>query len=241
MSPFFSLRAQRHHLAVDARSDAAVPDVGVDRIGEVERGGALGKRLDLAFRREDVDLLRVEVDLQVVDELLRVVDFLLPFQQLPHPLEIPFVALIADPSFLVLPVGRDAFLGLRVHLLGAYLHLEWRAAFADDGGVERLVAVGPWHRDEVLDAPRHRRPCVVDDPERRVAILHRLGQDPQRDEVVHLVEIDLLLVELLPDAVQALDAAVDGVYATCTRMMDSSPSKSYPFVKGAYSLGKRIA
>ena len=131
--------AQRHHLAVHARANTAVADVGVNGVREVHRRRAARQRLHLAPRREDVDLLGIEVDLQVVDELLRVADLLLPFEQLPHPLEVPLVALIADAAFLVLPVRRDAFLGLLVHLLGADLHLERRAALADD---RRMRATG---------------------------------------------------------------------------------------------------
>ena len=84
-----------------------------------------------------------------------------------------------------------------------------KPALADDRGVQRLVAVGPRHRDEVLDPPGHRRPRLVDDAERGVAVLDRLGDDAQRHEVVDLVEVDLLALELLVDAEQALDAAVD--------------------------------
>ena len=68
----------------------------------------------------------------------------------------------------------------------ADLHLERHAVLADHRGVQRLVAVGPRHRDEVLDAPRHRRPRLMDDAERRVAVLHVVGDDPERDEVVDL-------------------------------------------------------
>ena len=75
--------------------------------------------------------------------------------------------------------------------------------------MQRLVAVGPRHGDEVLDAARYRRPRLVNDAERGVTVLHRGRDDAQRDEVVNLIEIDLLGVELEPDAVEALDAAVD--------------------------------
>ena len=73
----FEAGAERHHLAVDARADALVADVGVNRVGEVDRRRAARKRLDLAFRREGVDLLGIELDLQVLDELLRVAHLLL--------------------------------------------------------------------------------------------------------------------------------------------------------------------
>ena len=46
-------------------------------------------------------------------------------------------------------------------------------------------------------------------PERRVAVLHRLRDDAQRHEVVDLIELDLLASQLLMDAEQALDPAVD--------------------------------
>ena len=202
-------RAQRHHLAVDARADALVADVGVDGVGEVDRRRAARQRLDLALRREDVDLLRIQLDLQVLQELLRIAHLLLPFEQLAQPDEVLLVAIGADAPFLVLPVRRDALLGDPVHLRGADLHLERQAALADDRRVQRLVAVGPRHRDEVLDAPGHRRPRLMDDAQRGVAVLDRLRDDPQRDEVVDLIEVDLLALQLLVDAEQALDAAVD--------------------------------
>ena len=119
--------AQRHHLAVDARADALMADVGVNRVGEVDRRRVARQRLDLALRREDVDLLRVELDLQVLQELLRIADLLLPLEQLPQPQEVLLVAVRADAAFLVLPVRGDALLGDLVHLGGADLHFEREA------------------------------------------------------------------------------------------------------------------
>ena len=55
----------------------------------------------------------------------------------------------------------------------------------------------------------YRRPRVVDDAQRRVAVLYGLSHDPQRDQIVDLLEVDLLTLQLLPDAVQPLDAPVD--------------------------------
>ena len=55
----------------------------------------------------------------------------------------------------------------------------------------------------------------MDDAERRVAVLHRLRDDAQRDEVVDALEIDLLALQLQVDAVEALDAAVELMTGTC--------------------------
>ena len=60
-----------------------------------------------------------------------------------------------------------------------------------------------------LMRPGHRRPRLVDDAERGVAVPHRAGDDAQRDQVVDLVEVDLLPLQLLVDAEQTLDAPVD--------------------------------
>ena len=67
------LVVQRHDLAVDPRADAAVADVGVDLVGEVQRRGAGGERLDLALGREDEDLVLDQLAAQLVGELRRVV------------------------------------------------------------------------------------------------------------------------------------------------------------------------
>ena len=103
----------------------------------------------------------------------------------------------------------DAFLGDAVHVVGADLHLEGQAAVADDRGVQRLIAVRPRHGDEVLDPPGHRRPRLVDDAERRVAVAHRLRDETEGDEVVDLLEIDLLPLKLQVNAVETLDPAVE--------------------------------
>ena len=64
VSPDSQRRVERHQPAVDPRADAAVPDLGVDRVGEVDRRRAGRQRDDLALRREDEDLVLLEVDLQ---------------------------------------------------------------------------------------------------------------------------------------------------------------------------------
>mgnify|MGYP007107568087 CR=1 FL=1 len=46
----------------------------------------------------------------------------------------------------------------------ADLHLKGDAFGADDGGVQRLVAVGLWRGDVVLKAARHQIEQVVDVP-----------------------------------------------------------------------------
>ena len=203
-------RAQRHHAPVHPRPDARVPHVGVHGVGEVDRRGAARQRLDLALRREGVHLLRIQVELQAVDELARVAGVLLGLEQLAQPVEVLLVGMGAHAALLVLPVGGDALLGHLVHALGADLHLEREAAIADDRRVQRLVAVGARHGDEVLEAAGDGGPGLVDDPQRGVAVADGRRDDPERDQVVDLVEADLLPAQLLADAEQPLDSPLEG-------------------------------
>ena len=75
------LGAQRHRLAVDVGRDAVVADVGVDRVGEVDRRRAARQGEDLRLRREDVDRVGVEVDLDVLEELAGVARLVLDVDQ----------------------------------------------------------------------------------------------------------------------------------------------------------------
>src|SRR4029078_9973693 len=113
-------------------------------------------------------------DLQVLQELLRVANLLLHFEELAHPLEVTFVAVVPDTSLLVLPVRRDPLLGPAMHLLRPDLHLEWETVLADHRGVKGLVTALSRHLDEVFDPPRHRRPRLVNDAERGITVLDRL-------------------------------------------------------------------
>src|SRR5204863_6129729 len=82
------LVVERDDLAVDARADAAMADLRVDLVGEVERRGPGRERLDLALRREDEDLLVEQVDLEVLHELFGVGELLLPVEHRAQPLEL---------------------------------------------------------------------------------------------------------------------------------------------------------
>ena len=49
----------------------------------------------------------------------------------------------------------------------------------------------------------------MNDPERRVAILHAVGDQAEGDEVVDLIELNPLALQFLVDAVEPLQAAID--------------------------------
>ena len=194
VSPDAKPGVERHQPPVDAGTDAPVADVGVDRVREVDRGGARGQRDDLALGREDEDLVVLEVDLQRLHELAGVGGLLLPVDHALQPEEV-----LGRFALLVAPVRGDAELGAPVHLLRADLHLDRLARRPDDRRVQRLVEVELGHRDVVLEPALDRLPHRVDRTERGVAVLHRLDDDAHADEVLHVVELlaarDHLLVD----------------------------------------------
>src|SRR5207253_4746569 len=202
------LVAEGDHASIDLGAGATVANLGVNRVGEVDRCGLARQNEDLTFGRESVNLLRVEVDFQSGEEFVGIGDVALPLDNLAEPGE-ALLVLGGDGAVLIFPVGGDAFLAHFVHFFGADLNFESLAGFGYDGGVQRLVKVWPRHGDEVLDTAGHGAPQVVDDAKNGVAVLHGVGDHAHGVEVVDLVDIDALAQQFFVDAVEALDAALD--------------------------------
>ncbi len=181
---------QRHQAAVDPGPDGAVAHLGVNRVGEVHRGGALRKRDDLAARGEDVHLGGTEVEPERLKELGGVGSLPLPVDQLPEPGQVR-VAGAEHGLFLVLPVRGDSVLSSPVHAPGPDLQLDRLALRADHRRVQRLVHVELGHRDVVLEPPRDRIPPGVHGAEHRVAVPQRVDEDADADQVVNIVEADI--------------------------------------------------
>src|SRR5277367_6009902 len=104
-------------------------------------------------------------------------------------------------------MGRDALFGHLVHFFSANLDFEWRSIFGDHGSMQRLIKIRPRHGNEILDAPWHRAPDVVDDPQHGVTVLQRARDDAHGKEVVNLIDGYALPLQLLVDAEEAFDPA----------------------------------
>ena len=52
-------------------------------------------------------------------------------------------------------------------------------------------------------------PLVVNHAQRRVAVLHRIGDDAHGEQIVDLIERDLLALQFLEHRIGALHAAFD--------------------------------
>ena len=204
--------AQRYQFLVDPRGHRHVADVGVHRIGEVQRGGIPRQGEDLAFGREQVDLVREQVDLDVVEELQRRTGRALRVDQFDDPgMGTTLRTVGAVAAELVGPVRRHAALGDQVHFLGTDLHFDRRAVRAEQHRVQRLVAVGLGNGDEIAEASvqrlergMHRAKCVV-------GVGHTAHDQAEPEHVHDLVEGFVLVAHLVVDAPRGLDPADQAV------------------------------
>ncbi len=204
---------QRRDLAVDLAADRGVADVGVHRIGEVDRRGPARQRDQLALRREAEHLVVEQFELGVLEELLRIGAVRQQLDGSAQPgigLRFARQHLGRRPgAVLVQRMRGDAVFGDLVHLLGADLQLDALLPGPDHGRVDRAVVVLLGRRDVVLEAARHHRPGGVDDAERLIAVGHRLHDHAEADDVGELLEADRLALHLAPDRIGPLAPAAD--------------------------------
>ena len=115
----------------------------------------------------------------------------------------------AVPSSLYFQWAATPYSARRCMVVRADLDLDGLALGPDDRRVQRLVHVELRHRDVVLEPPGQGVPPRVQRTERRVAVAHRVDEDPHRDEVVDVLEVATAHDHLLVDGVVVLGAAGD--------------------------------
>ena len=185
---------------------------GMDGVRKID-GRRAARQIDhFSLRCQNIDRIDEETALERGQPFARIGHRILPFEDLPEPAD-PFVegCVMAHHllCFLVLPVRSDAVFGMPMHFPRADLHLERFAARPDHRRVERTVIVRLWLRDVVVEFVRDRRPQLMDDAERGVAILDRVDEDAHSANVVDRFDSARLAAHLVPDAVDVLGSAGD--------------------------------
>ena len=203
---------ERRDLAVDLAADGVVADVGMHRIGEIDRRRLARQRDQLALGRETEHLVLEQLQLGMFEKLLRVGAF---GQQRDGAAQPPIGIGFARQQFgrragrvLVERMSGDAVFGDLVHFLGADLQFDPLVAGPDDGGMDRAVIVLLGRRDVVLEAPRHHRPGGMHNAERLVALRYVLDDDAEAENIGQLLEADRLALHLAPDRIGPLAATL---------------------------------
>ena len=171
----------------------------MDGVGEIDRRRAPRQRDQAALGGEAKHLIVEELELGVLEEPFRIVAGE-RLDRLPQAAVGPAFAdarpLRADAALLVDGVRGDAVFRHLVHLVRADLQFDALAPRPNDGGVDRSIIVLLRRRDIVLESPGHRGPGRVRNPDRRVAVGHRVDQDSEPIDVRQLLEGDRAALHL---------------------------------------------
>jgi len=202
----FERGVERHDLAVDLGTAAAVAQIGVQVVSKIDRGRTARQRDHLAGGREHIDVVVKEFGFERIRKLTFLRHVFAPVEQLAQPGNLLDIFSVALTAFLVAPVRGHAVFGMLVHVERADLDFNRLIARADHGRVQALVMVALGLGDIVVKFARNRLPEVMDDAEYGVTVAHRIDQHAHRAHIVNLGKIDLLLLHLFPDAVDVLGA-----------------------------------
>ncbi len=97
-----------------------------------------------------------------------------------------------------------ALFGDPVHFPCSYLYLHSLPEGVDDCGVQRLIHIGLGQRDIILKTAWHRFPHGMDDTEDLIALLYGTHYDPEGQDIIDLVYIQILAHHLSIDTEKML-------------------------------------
>ena len=148
---------KRRMQAVDLGADRGIADIGMDRIGEIDRRRAARQRDQAPLRREAEHLIVKQFELGVLQKLLGRIAFGEHFDGPPQPLIGPALAgqslAVGDAAVLVERMRGNAVARDVLHRLRAHLKLDPLPAGADDSRMDRLIIVLLRRRNIILEAP----------------------------------------------------------------------------------------
>ena len=172
-----------------------VAHVAVNGVGKVNGRGPLRHGEHFALGGENVDRVRKQIDLHVVPELAGIARFGLNVQQRLQPLGVQRLLLAA--LGLVQPVGSHPRLSDDVHGFGAQLKFDVHPRWANQRGVQRLVAIGFGNGNMVFEAARHGLVQLVQHPQGGVAIGGGGQDDAKAVNVGHLGKAQVVALHFL--------------------------------------------
>ena len=202
----FKRSAQRHLFAVDFGRQGAVTHIAVNGVSKIHDRGAPGQGHDLALGRQHVNGVWKQIDLDVVPELGRIARLVLNVKQRLEPLGAQAIAIggVGRVVDLVQPMRRHTGFRHDVHGLGAHLKLHIHARGADQGGVQRLVAIDFADGNVVFELAGNRFVELMQKAQRCVAVNHAGHDDPKAINIGDLGKAQVLLRHFLIDGVQRL-------------------------------------
>ena len=185
----------------------------MDRVCEVDYGGALRQRDNVALRSEHEGLVIEDIVLQRIHELIVIDRVVFGIDKLRYPFKLLIYLFAAALAGFIFPMRGYTVFGDMVHFLCSDLHLERDSVAADNGRMERLIHIRLRCRNIILKASRDGFEKLVDYSESGITFYLVVNDYAQGVEVVYLVKA-FVLVEHLP-----IDR-IYGLYATLESIVD---------------------
>ena len=207
--PGFQLVVEGHQFPADLSAPAAVPDLRVDVVSEINRGGTGGQINDVAAGGENIHPVPENIGFHAVHELTGVFHVLPPLHQLADVVHPAVEIRVVVTALLVPPVGGDPVFGALVHLLGADLHLQGFAVIVNHGGVQGLVEIILGGGDVIVKFAGDGPPGGVDSPQSLVTLLFGGEDDTHAAHIVNHLEGHALALHLAVDGIDMLGAGGD--------------------------------
>ena len=209
------LLTDRHHPSVDTSARTGITDLRMDMVGKVEHRSPHRKLMQVATRRKDKDLILVEFHLKLVHRL-HAVRTLQHVSDSSEPLVEPCLTL----HTLIAPMGSHTSLSNLVHTFRAYLHLHPFLLRTEHCDMQTLITIRLGYTKPVAQTLRirlvHIRHYRIGLPTLHLLLFNgTVDDDTDGEEVIDTFEGTLLLLHLLPDAVDALRATLDVTVDTC--------------------------
>ena len=150
--------------AIDTGAPAAVTDLGMDGVGEIQGRGAPGHLDDLGAGRQHIDVGWLELGLEPFEEIAVILALAQKLQPVAHPHHAALEGGISALALLVGPVGGNAQLGVTMHIPGADLHLQRLILRPHHRRVQGLVHVALGGGDVIVELLGDMLPETVDHP-----------------------------------------------------------------------------
>ena len=185
-------------------------DIGMHRIGEIDRRRAGRQFDDAAFRRKDVNFVREEIGFHALDKFKRTARALLQLQQALQPaLGANLRGSAAFARLFISPVRGDPHFRHLIHIFGTDLHLDRHAVRTDHRGMQRLIAVGFGDSDVIFHTAWTRFVQAVHLTEHAIAGVHVLHDHAESVDIHDGVKALLFQRHFAVDRVEMFFTAAD--------------------------------
>ena len=199
---FLQRRVERCGLIVDPGGATLMPFI--DGVSEVDHRRSLWKGYRFSFRSKDNDFWPAHVR-KTGQDLFGVLAFRLPCGDLLEP-GAPFLPL--RPVALIVMMGGDAAFRHFMHGLGPYLNFNAPDFRADDACMKALIIVMDFGGgDVVFHLTMNRRKLFMNQPHDRLTVPDIPHDDPESNEVLHLIQFKTPFPNLVIDPIEMFDSS----------------------------------